>query len=166
VVSALSYLHNDRGLLHLDIKDENVIVDQQFQVKLIDFGSVAPMPKNGWLFSTFYGTVEYCSPEVLSGNCYAGPELEMWTLGILLYVLIFNENPFYDVEETLKCQLQPPFSVSPLCLEVVKKLLAKQPQERMTLNELAKNEWVHQSIHIDMYRFKDVVHCSKYFIGL
>lgn len=163
MVNAVEYLHFDRHLLHRDIKDENVIINEAFEVKLIDFGSVAPIPQEGWLYSTFYGTVEYCSPEVLNGNCYAGPELEMWTLGILLYVMIFNENPFYGVEETLQCQLKPPFAVSPLCMELIKKLLAKDPSNRMTLIALAKHEWVTQDVNMTRYNFKDVVHCSKYF---
>ena len=55
VVCAIEYLHKERGLLHRDIKDENVIINEHFHVKLIDFGSVAPIPKDGWLYSTFYG---------------------------------------------------------------------------------------------------------------
>ena len=115
---------------------------------------------------TFFclGTVEYCSPEVLNGNCYNGRELEMWTLGILLYVMIFNENPFYGVDETLQCQLKPPFEISPLCLELIKALLEKDPQKRMKLEQLASHQWVTQSVEIENYRFRDVVHCSKYFI--
>ena len=162
-MTAVDYLHNERNLLHRDIKDENVIINQHFQVKLIDFGSAAPIPSENWLYSTFYGTVEYCSPEVLNGNCYRGPELEMWTLGILIYVMIFNENPFYGVEETLKCELKTPFSVSPLCMEIIKKLLAKEPTERMTLQQLIKHEWITQKVEIQQYNFKDVIaHCSKF----
>ena len=116
-------------------------------------------------FSSFYlGTVEYCSPEVLNGNCYNGRELEMWTLGILLYVMIFNENPFYGVDETLQCQLKPPFEISPLCLELIKALLEKDPQKRMKLEQLASHQWVTQCVEIEKYSFRDVVHCSKYFI--
>ena len=107
--------------------------------------------------------MEYCSPEVLNGNCYNGRELEMWTLGILLYVMIFNENPFYGVDETLQCQLKPPFEISPLCLELIKALLEKDPQKRMKLEELASHQWVTQSVEIENYSFRDVVQCSKYF---
>ena len=80
-------------------------------MKLIDFGSAtyyvpvsdaSSSPKERKLFSTFYGTVEYCAPEVLIGEKYAGPELEMWSLGVLLYVLLFGEHPFYDIEETIR----------------------------------------------------------------
>ena len=92
-------------------QDENVILDESFQVKLIDFGSAAFMEPDK-LFSTFCGTMEYCSPEVLLGNRYRGPELELWSVGVTLYTLIFGENPFYDVEETIKAELNPPFPVS------------------------------------------------------
>jgi PAS domain-containing serine/threonine kinase len=68
IVSAVDYLHSLQ-ILHRDIKDENVIINERFHVKLIDFGSATFMSV-GRLFSTFYGTVEYCSPEVLAGNKY------------------------------------------------------------------------------------------------
>ena len=96
------------------------------------------------------------------GNCYRGPELELWTLGILLYVMIFNENPFYGVEETMKCQLKPPFVVSPGVLQLIKSLLEKEPKLRMNLETLKAHEWVNQDVDIKNYSFKQVVHCSKY----
>ena len=65
-MSAVEYLHSLQ-ILHRDLKDENVILDHNFHVKLIDFGSATFM-RDDRLFSTFYGTVEYCSPEVLAGN--------------------------------------------------------------------------------------------------
>ena len=43
---------------------------------------------------------------------YAGPELELWSMGVTLYTLVFGENPFYDVEETIRAELHPPFAVS------------------------------------------------------
>ena len=93
---------------------------------------------------------------------YLGPELEMWTMGFLLYVLMFNENPFYDVEETLTCQFNPPFAVTPLCFEIIKNLLSKDPQIRMKLDQLKTHPWVNQLVCIGDYKFSEIVPCSKY----
>ena len=67
-MAAISYL-NRIGVVHRDVKDENVIIDEDFQIKLIDFGSAVRLVP-GRLFTRFYGTVEYAAPEVLSGNPY------------------------------------------------------------------------------------------------
>ena len=74
IAEAIAYLHTN-GVLHRDIKDENVIINEHFDIKLIDFGS-ATFHRPGYHFTTFYGTVEYCSPEVLEGNPYEGKKRE------------------------------------------------------------------------------------------
>ncbi len=110
IVSAVSYLHSN-NIVHRDIKDENIVINEKFQIKLIDFGS-ATYVIHGKKFATFCGTIDYCSPDVLLGNKYFGPELDCWTCGIALYTLVFSENPFFDAEETIECILKPPFKVS------------------------------------------------------
>ena len=110
IVSAVSYLHS-HGIVHRDIKDENIIIDDKFHIKLIDFGSAAYFTP-GKKFSTFCGTLDYCSPDVLLGNKYFGPELDVWTCGIVLYTLVYCENPFADTNATIECILKPPYKVS------------------------------------------------------
>ncbi|XP_053383005.1 PAS domain-containing serine/threonine-protein kinase-like, partial [Mercenaria mercenaria] len=161
MVSAVSYLHS-KNILHRDIKDENVIVNEQFQIKLIDFGAVAFL-EPGKLFATFCGTLEYCSPEVLMGNKYQGPELEVWSLGVTLYTLVFGENPFFDVEETIKCVLKPPFPVSSELMMLICWLLHPDTKRRASVSSIEKNCWVTQKIDISNYKWADVLpNCEFY----
>ena len=98
IVEAVYYLHHDRNLVHRDMKDENIVIDAQFHIKLIDFGAAAYIPdkSSSKRFSSFQGTPQYCPPEILKGQKYRGPEAEVWGLGVLLYTMLFGENPFND----------------------------------------------------------------------
>ncbi|XP_044146274.1 PAS domain-containing serine/threonine-protein kinase isoform X2 [Bufo gargarizans] len=154
LVSAVGYLHS-HYILHRDIKDENIIIAPDFTIKLVDFGSATRL-QPGKLFSTFCGTTEYCAPEVLLGNPYPGPELEMWSLGVTLYTLIFGENPFCEVEEILEAELSPPFSVSQELQDLISGLLHRDPEMRMTLDELLRDLWVTQPVNLAEYTWEEV----------
>ncbi|XP_072330957.1 PAS domain-containing serine/threonine-protein kinase isoform X5 [Scyliorhinus torazame] len=154
IVAAVDYLHS-KCILHRDIKDENVIIDEDFTIKLIDFGSAVNV-EPGKVFHTFYGTIEYCSPEVLMGNPYSGPELEIWSLGVTLYTLVFAENPFSDVEETVAAKLKPPFQVSDEFMYLVSWMLQPDPHQRLSLEELMKNKWVTQPVNLALYTWEEV----------
>uniref|UniRef100_A0A8C0IUW6 PAS domain-containing serine/threonine-protein kinase n=1 Tax=Chelonoidis abingdonii TaxID=106734 RepID=A0A8C0IUW6_CHEAB len=154
LVSAVEYLHC-RNILHRDIKDENIIIAEDFTIKLVDFGSAAYL-EPGKLFYTFCGTIEYCSPEVLLGNPYQGPELEMWSLGITLYTLLFGENPFCELEETMEAVLNPPYRVSEDLMALVSGLLCAAPEQRTTLEKLVEDPWVLQPVNLANYTWKEV----------
>ncbi|XP_078066251.1 PAS domain-containing serine/threonine-protein kinase [Mustelus asterias] len=154
IVAAVDYLHS-KCILHRDIKDENVIIDEDFTIKLIDFGSAVNL-EPGKVFHTFYGTIEYCSPEVLMGNPYSGPELEIWSLGVTLYTLVFAENPFSDVEETVAAKLKLPFQVSEEFMHLVSCMLQPDPHQRLSLEELMKNQWVTQPVNLALYTWEEV----------
>ncbi|XP_017125151.1 PAS domain-containing serine/threonine-protein kinase [Drosophila elegans] len=160
VADAVNYLHEQK-ILHRDIKDENIIIDHNFNIKLIDFGSATFM-EEGKFFSTFYGTTEYCSPEVLAGNRYVGPELEIWALGVTLYVLMFFENPFIDVEETLKAEIQIPKGVSDQLSRLLSSMLNKDPKYRCTMHQLITDPWLTQEVNPSVFSFSWIVPCKAH----
>ncbi|NWT06270.1 PASK kinase, partial [Mionectes macconnelli] len=154
LVSAVGYLHC-KNILHRDIKDENIVIAEDFRIKLVDFGSAAYL-EPGKLFYTFCGTIEYCSPEVLSGKPYHGPELEMWSLGITLYTLVLGENPFCELEEALAAVLNPPHPVSDGLMDLMAGLLHPIPEQRMTLAVLAEHPWLRQPVNLADYTWEEV----------
>ncbi|XP_075877367.1 PAS domain-containing serine/threonine-protein kinase [Nelusetta ayraudi] len=159
LVAAVFYLRM-KNILHRDIKDENIIIDKCFHIRLIDFGSAALMAPRK-VFYNFCGTLEYCSPEVLQGNSYEGPELEMWSLGVLLYTLLFSENPFCDVEEILDAKLNLPFPLSSDLQVVLSGLLQPDPSQRMSLDELLLQSWISQPISLAEYSWSEVVPATQ-----
>ena len=158
ICDALEYL-NSRGVLHRDVKDENVVIDHKFRAKLIDFGSAAFVTPDT-RFTVFAGTVEYCSPEVLRGNIYRGHELEIWSLGVTLFTLMYAENPFYDMNEILRAEVHFPFSLSSDFHHLVKGMLLKDPNSRLTLKDVSSHPWTRQPCIIKNYRFEEVVRCT------
>uniref|UniRef100_A0A663EBA7 non-specific serine/threonine protein kinase n=1 Tax=Aquila chrysaetos chrysaetos TaxID=223781 RepID=A0A663EBA7_AQUCH len=154
LVSAVGYLHC-RNILHRDIKDENIVIAEDFTIKLVDFGSAAYL-EPGKLFYTFCGTIEYCSPEVLSGKPYHGPELEMWSLGVTLYTLVLGENPFCELEEAMAAVLNPPRPVSKGLMDLIAGLLHPVPEQRTTLAMLAEDCWLKQPVNLGAYSWEEV----------
>ncbi|KAI8884114.1 Pkinase-domain-containing protein [Backusella circina FSU 941] len=141
VVSAVGHLH-DNGIVHRDVKDENVILDLKGGVRLIDFGSAAYV-KPGRKFNTFVGTLDYAAPEVLRGQSYTGLPQDIWACGILLFTLIYRENPFYNIEEIMERELRVPFVLSDDSLDLVKKMLNRNVDQRLNIHQVLDHPWFH-----------------------
>ncbi|KAL7746354.1 hypothetical protein RI367_008284 [Sorochytrium milnesiophthora] len=142
VVDAVEYLL-EHSVLHRDLKDENIVIDQQYNVKLIDFGSASFVPRNGRLFDRFAGTIQYCPPEILRGEKYRGPEQEIWALGTLLYIILFAEPPFADPIQTIQGDLHPPkVPASNEVMELLRWMLAKKPRQRPTVQQIKQHIWL------------------------
>lgn len=139
VVDALHHLHTKALVVHRDIKDENIILDGEGKVKLIDFGSAAYI-KNG-PFDVFVGTIDYAAPEVLQGKSYRGKEQDIWALGILLYTLVYKENPFYSIDEILDHELRIPWIMSAANIELIKQMLDRDVDRRLTISQVRDAGW-------------------------
>ncbi|KAF9918091.1 hypothetical protein FBU30_000376 [Linnemannia zychae] len=143
IVECVDYL-NSRGICHRDIKDENIVIDNDFRVKLIDFGSAVIIPKpQGKLFDRFYGTINYASPEILKGEKYRAESAEIWSLGILLYTILYGEVPFNDPVQAISGPYIPPrVRSSAECLHLLNWMLAKTPERRATIENVVNHPWI------------------------
>ncbi|TKX27245.1 protein kinase-like protein 1 [Elsinoe australis] len=139
VADALHHLHVRARVVHRDIKDENVILDGEGRVKLADFGSAAYI-KSG-PFDVFVGTIDYAAPEVLRGSPYRGKEQDVWALGILLYTIVYKENPFYSIDEIMDHDLRVPYVMSEDCLDLIRKMLDRDVERRIGIQDVVSHPW-------------------------
>ncbi|ERS97210.1 protein-serine/threonineeeee kinase [Sporothrix schenckii 1099-18] len=139
VAQAIHHLHTKAMVVHRDIKDENVILDGEGNIKLIDFGSAAYI-KSG-PFDVFVGTIDYAAPEVLAGDRYGGKEQDVWALGILLYTIIYKENPFYSIDEIMDRDLRIPYTISDDSIDLIRKMLNRNVSQRITIDEVLEHPW-------------------------
>ncbi|KAI8903424.1 kinase-like domain-containing protein [Powellomyces hirtus] len=144
IISAIRHLHS-LGVVHRDIKDENILVNESFHVKLIDFGSAAfiPQPPSGKLFDRFLGTIQYASPEILKGEKYRGPEAEVWALGCCLYIMLNGEVPFTTPQQAASQPYTfPKHGLSASCINLLDAMLHKKPSRRPTVLDVAEHPWL------------------------
>ncbi|KAB2576808.1 Serine/threonine-protein kinase PSK2 [Lasiodiplodia theobromae] len=139
VAEALHHLHTRAKVVHRDIKDENVILDGEGNIKLIDFGSAAYI-KNG-PFDVFVGTIDYAAPEVLAGKSYRGKEQDVWALGILLYTIVYKENPFYSIDEIMDHDLRVPYIMSEESIDLIRLMLNRDVDQRITIGQVLEHPW-------------------------
>ncbi|KAF2745309.1 Pkinase-domain-containing protein [Sporormia fimetaria CBS 119925] len=139
VTEAIYHLHVRAKVVHRDIKDENVILDGEGNIKLIDFGSAAYI-KNG-PFDVFVGTIDYAAPEVLAGRQYRGKEQDVWALGILLYTIVYKENPFYSIDEIMDHDLRVPYIMSEESIDLIRLMLDRDVDKRITISQVLDHPW-------------------------
>ncbi|KAH7437633.1 hypothetical protein KP509_05G081700 [Ceratopteris richardii] len=155
LIHGVDYCHS-RGVYHRDLKPENLLLDTKGNIKISDFG-LSALSQQQWddgLFHTTCGTPNYVAPEVMDGKGYEGAPADLWSCGVILYVLLAGSLPFNDSNlSTLYQKIQkasinfsPNFPAGPQ--ELVKRLLDPNPKTRMTIQEIHEHEWfqAHNSI--------------------
>ncbi|KAJ3433132.1 non-specific serine/threonine protein kinase [Anaeramoeba flamelloides] len=146
MISGLSYIHS-KGVVHRDIKPENLLLDSNCNCKIADFG-LSNMMEDGELLSTSCGTPNYASPEVIGGKQYAGPEIDAWSCGVVLYAMLLGALPFDEENVSVlfkkikEAKYYIPYEeVSSEALDLITRLLDPNPLERLTIEEIYEHPW-------------------------
>jgi protein-serine/threonine kinase len=155
VAKAIHHLHTKAFVVHRDIKDENVVLDGEGNIKLIDFGSAAYIKSGPFdvfvgtigIFSIFYSKslkltlTDYAAPEVLAGKPYRGKEQDVWALGILLYTIVYKENPFYSIDEIMDRDLRVPYVMSEDSIDLIRAMLDRDVDSRIDIEKVMEHPW-------------------------
>ncbi|XP_061191394.1 5'-AMP-activated protein kinase catalytic subunit alpha-2-like isoform X7 [Saccostrea echinata] len=150
IISGVDYCHRHM-VVHRDLKPENLLLDSNLNVKIADFG-LSNMMHDGEFLRTSCGSPNYAAPEVISGKLYAGPEVDIWSCGVILYALLCGTLPFDDEHvPTLFRKIKSGIFAVPdyLNKEVVSLLcmmLQVDPLKRATISQIREHEWFQKDL--------------------
>ncbi|XP_073792064.1 serine/threonine-protein kinase MARK2 isoform X35 [Danio rerio] len=147
IVSAVQYCHQ-KCIVHRDLKAENLLLDADMNIKIADFGFSNEFTLGNKL-DTFCGSPPYAAPELFQGKKYDGPEVDVWSLGVILYTLVSGSLPFDGQnlkelrERVLRGKYRIPFYMSTDCENLLKKFLVLNPTKRGSLEQqIMKDRWM------------------------
>ncbi|KAI1751770.1 protein kinase SNF1 [Xylaria castorea] len=145
MVCAVEYCHRHK-VVHRDLKPENLLLDDQLNVKIADFG-LSNIMTDGNFLKTSCGSPNYAAPEVIGGKLYAGPEVDVWSCGVILYVLLVGRLPFDDDHiPSLFAKIQRgvftiPHWIKPQAADLIRKMLQTNPVQRATIDDIRQDPW-------------------------
>jgi 5'-AMP-activated protein kinase catalytic alpha subunit len=131
---------------HRDLKPENLLLDSENRVKIADFG-LSNLMKDGEFLRTSCGSPNYAAPEVVSGKLYAGPEVDVWSCGVILYALLCGTLPFDDRNVTMLFRkikagnYYVPPNLSSDVVDLLKEMLQVNPVRRITIQGIRDHRW-------------------------
>lgn len=151
LLDAVNHLHK-HGFMHRDIKPENIFLDKNLNVLLGDFGlggkwsSLSPT-------NATCGSLNYAAPEILGANYYIGPEVDLWSCGAVLYMMLTGSVPFTaestaDVYENIRtASIQTPSFLDKDVVELLRKLLTPHSLKRATMIDVLSHPWLQKPPH-------------------
>jgi len=150
IVLAVEYCHS-RRVVHRDLKAENLLLDSNMNIKIADFGF-----SNFWSpssnLTTWCGSPPYAAPEVFEGKQYKGPEIDVWSVGVVLYVLVCGALPFDGStlhalrDRVLSGRFRIPFFMSSECESLLRRMLVLDPTRRYTLQQVKAHPWMQAEV--------------------
>lgn len=132
--------------MHRDLKPENLLLDADNNVKIADFGLSNAMV-DGEFLRTSCGSPNYAAPEVISGSLYAGPEVDVWSCGVILYALLCGSLPFDDesipnlFKKIRGGMYSLPSHLSEMARDLIPRMLVVDPMKRITISDIRYATW-------------------------
>lgn len=152
LVLAMKDVHQTSRVVHRDIKPDNILVTPRGAIKVIDFGLSKPFFDGDELFRTACGSVDYASPELLLRKPYT-TKTDVWSMGVCLFAMLSGKLPFgcANLRKTMKRILEasPPLdelAVSANCIDLLRKMLTRDAQQRISIDEIMKHPWLAAAI--------------------
>uniref|UniRef100_A0A671NDU6 non-specific serine/threonine protein kinase n=1 Tax=Sinocyclocheilus anshuiensis TaxID=1608454 RepID=A0A671NDU6_9TELE len=146
ILTAVDYCHRHH-IVHRDLKTENLLLDANMNIKLADFG-FGNFYNAGEPLSTWCGSPPYAAPEVFEGKEYEGPQLDIWSLGVVLYVLVCGSLPFDGDslpalrQRVTEGRFRIPFFMSQDCENLIRKMLVVDPAKRISVTQIKQHRWM------------------------
>ncbi|KAH0789324.1 CAMK family protein kinase [Histomonas meleagridis] len=149
IISVLEYLHNEKMVAHRDLKAENVMLDRYNNIRVIDFGLSNQFTISTPELKTACGSPHYAAPEMIKGKPYTAAT-DIWSAGILLFSMVAGHLPYDDenvqrlLQKIVYTDVHYHCYMSPSLVDLLKKMLAKAPENRITLKKIREHPWFSQ----------------------
>ena len=166
IIKALRYLHSHR-VIHRDLKLGNLFLNDKMEIKVGDFGLATKLEFDGERKRTVCGTPNYIAPEILEGKMGHSYEVDIWSLGVIMYTLIIGKPPFEtnNVKETYKRIKSGNYTfpenaiISEPAKDLIQSILVLDPQKRPKLDDILNHDFFHIGVNIPKTMPKSTLAC-------
>ena len=152
LITTLEYIHS-LGIVHRDIKPDNILLDLNNNIKLCDFGVALQTNTENFYINDKVGTPAFVAPEILSNNYYDPFKTDIWSAGVVLYSILAGIFPFRgnneaELNKRILNGKFPNIDVSNDCMDLLKKILNVNPNERITIKEIKNHSWLNNNNNV------------------